>query len=134
MAFPLVRPCHLTMNQPPSASDARKPRAVALPTSYSDVVCFLAALGSANEGQPRQGGVDPAALTAHSGLTVGSDMDRIRYDDYLLATTLTLAHRHRPVWSWKRWRRVCRCGKELPCRARHRIPINRGHWLDGEFS
>ncbi|MEH1017677.1 hypothetical protein V6U90_31960 [Micromonospora sp. CPCC 206060] len=41
---------------------------------------------------------------------------------------MTLARRHRPVWSWQRWRRVCRCGNELPCQARHRIPINRGHW------
>ncbi|MET8362606.1 hypothetical protein ABZU53_03420 [Micromonospora sp. NPDC005194] len=53
---------------------------------------------------------------------------RVSYNEYLLVTALTLARRHRPVWSWRRWRRVCRCGAELPCRARHRIPINRGHW------
>ncbi|MEV6695231.1 hypothetical protein AB0M35_27535 [Micromonospora sp. NPDC051196] len=59
-------------------------------------------------------------------------MNRIRYDDYLIATALTLARRHRPIWSWTHWRRVCRCGAELPCRTRHRIPINRGHWPGGE--
>lgn len=53
---------------------------------------------------------------------------RVSYDEYLSATALTFARRHRPVWSWQRWRRVCRCGADLPCRARHRIPINRGHW------
>ncbi|MFG3696598.1 hypothetical protein ACGF5C_01545 [Micromonospora sp. NPDC047620] len=53
---------------------------------------------------------------------------RVSYDDYLLAVALTLARRHRPVWSWRRWRRICRCGSELPCRARHRTPICRGHW------
>ncbi|KAB1935040.1 hypothetical protein F8271_22205 [Micromonospora sp. ALFpr18c] len=52
----------------------------------------------------------------------------VPYDDYLLAVALTLARRHRPVWSWRRWRRVCRCGADLPCRVRHRIPIRRGHW------
>ncbi|WP_444948760.1 hypothetical protein [Micromonospora ureilytica] len=50
------------------------------------------------------------------------------YNEYVLVTALTLARRHGPVWSWTRWRTVCRCGAELPCRARHRIPINRGHW------
>ncbi|WP_327034157.1 hypothetical protein [Micromonospora ureilytica] len=53
---------------------------------------------------------------------------RVSYNEYVLVTALTLARRHRPVWSWTRWRTVCRCGAELPCRARHRIPINRGHW------
>jgi hypothetical protein len=53
---------------------------------------------------------------------------RVSYDEYLSATALTFARRHRPVWSWQRWRRVCGCGADLPCRARHRIPINRGHW------
>ncbi|QGN50086.1 hypothetical protein ACN26Y_00060 [Micromonospora sp. WMMD558] len=52
----------------------------------------------------------------------------VSYDGYLLAVALTLARRHRPVWSWSLWRRVCRCGAELPCHARHRIPIRRGHW------
>lgn len=55
-------------------------------------------------------------------------MRRVRFDDYLLSTALTLARRHRPAWSWERWRYVCRCGADLPCRSRHRIPINRGHW------
>ncbi|MEV4758259.1 hypothetical protein AB0J86_24515 [Micromonospora sp. NPDC049559] len=54
------------------------------------------------------------------------------YDEYLFAAALTLARRHRPVWSWWKWRRICRCGNDLPCRARHRIPINRGHWPDEE--
>ncbi len=53
---------------------------------------------------------------------------RVSYDEYLLAVALTLAPRHRPVWSWRKWRRICRCGADLPCHARHRIPINRGHW------
>ncbi|MEU8023472.1 MULTISPECIES: hypothetical protein [Micromonospora] len=53
---------------------------------------------------------------------------RVTYEEYVVAVALTLARRHRPVWSWKRWRRVCRCGAELPCRARHRIPISRAHW------
>ncbi|MBM0278636.1 hypothetical protein [Micromonospora tarensis] len=53
---------------------------------------------------------------------------RVSYNEYLLVTALTLARRHGPVWSWTRWRTVCRCGAELPCRVRHRIPINRGHW------
>ncbi|MFG1803067.1 hypothetical protein ACGFI4_23275 [Micromonospora carbonacea] len=53
---------------------------------------------------------------------------RVTYEEYVVAVALTLARRHRPVWSWKRWRRVCRCGAELPCRARHRIPIGRVHW------
>ncbi len=53
---------------------------------------------------------------------------RVSYDAYLSAAALTFARRHRPVWCWRRWRRVCRCGAELPCHARHRIPINRGHW------
>ncbi|OKI53588.1 hypothetical protein A6A27_32740 [Micromonospora sp. CB01531] len=57
---------------------------------------------------------------------------RVAYEEYLLAVALTLVRRHRPVWSWRRWRRVCRCGVDLPCRARHRIPINRGHWPQGD--
>ncbi|MGX4653131.1 hypothetical protein ACWCHM_05530 [Micromonospora sp. SCSIO 07396] len=52
----------------------------------------------------------------------------VSYQDYLLATALTLARRHRPAWSWRRWRFVCRCGSEMPCRYRHRIPINQRHW------
>ncbi|GGL99974.1 hypothetical protein [Micromonospora yangpuensis] len=57
---------------------------------------------------------------------------RVSYDEYLLRVALTLARRHRSVWSWRRWRRVCRCGAELPCRQQHRVPINRGHWPDQE--
>lgn len=53
---------------------------------------------------------------------------RVSYDEYVLAVALTLARRHRPVWSWRHWRHICRCGSNLPCRSRHRIPINRGHW------
>ncbi|TCB92100.1 hypothetical protein E0H26_24285 [Micromonospora zingiberis] len=55
-------------------------------------------------------------------------VNRVSYDEYVLAVALTLARRHRPVWSWQHWRRICQCGADLPCRARHRIPINRGHW------
>lgn len=59
---------------------------------------------------------------------------RVPYDAYVLAVALTLARRHRSVWCWRRWRRICRCGGELPCRARHQIPINRGHWpVEGEW-
>lgn len=61
-------------------------------------------------------------------------MRRVPYDEYLIAAALTLARRHRPVWCWRRWRRVCRCGAELPCRSRHRIPINRRHWPTEEES
>ncbi|WP_165440064.1 hypothetical protein [Micromonospora kangleipakensis] len=53
-------------------------------------------------------------------------MRRVSYEEYLLAVALTLARRHRPVRCWRRWR--CRCGADLPCRTRHRIPIGRGHW------
>ncbi|WP_229400144.1 hypothetical protein [Micromonospora okii] len=53
---------------------------------------------------------------------------RVSFKEYLLVTAMTLAGRHRPVWSWGKWRYVCRCGSELPCRHRHRIPISRGHW------
>ncbi|MCG5462379.1 hypothetical protein [Micromonospora sp. NPDC049645] len=50
------------------------------------------------------------------------------YDQYLIAVAMTLARRHRPAWSWPKWRWTCRCGAELPCRSRHRIPIKRTHW------
>ncbi|SCF40995.1 hypothetical protein GA0070216_11485 [Micromonospora matsumotoense] len=53
---------------------------------------------------------------------------RVTYEDYLLAAALTLARRHRPTWSWTRWRRVCRCGAELPCRAGRRTLLAPGHW------
>ncbi|MFC0003831.1 hypothetical protein [Micromonospora siamensis] len=59
-------------------------------------------------------------------------MRRVRYDEYLVATALTLARRHRSVWSWRRWRWVCRCGADLPCRNRHRIPISSAHWPEQE--
>jgi hypothetical protein len=52
----------------------------------------------------------------------------VTYDQYLIAVALTLARGHRPVWSWTKARRICRCGGDLPCRSRHRTPINRGHW------
>ncbi len=58
----------------------------------------------------------------------GDLVPRVSYEEYLIATALTFARRHRPVWSWQKWRRICRCGADLPCHARHRIPINRGHW------
>ncbi|KXK60840.1 hypothetical protein AWW66_16735 [Micromonospora rosaria] len=59
-------------------------------------------------------------------------MRRVSYDEYVLRVALTLARRHRTVWSWRRWRRVCRCGAELPCRQRHKLPLNRGHWPEPE--
>ncbi|MTK00749.1 hypothetical protein FF096_01665 [Micromonospora sp. CP22] len=59
---------------------------------------------------------------------MGRNRRRVSYGEYVAAVALTLAYRHRPVWSWRRWRRVCRCGADLPCRVRHRVPINRGHW------
>jgi hypothetical protein len=55
-------------------------------------------------------------------------MPRITYEEYVLIIVETLAARHRPVWSWEKWRRVCGCGGELPCRTLHRLPINTGHW------
>lgn len=61
-----------------------------------------------------------------------STAPRVAHEAYLLAVALTLARRHRPVWSWRRWRRICRCGADLPCRARHRIPVSRDHWPTGE--
>ncbi|SCG80219.1 hypothetical protein GA0070623_4955 [Micromonospora rifamycinica] len=41
------------------------------------------------------------------------------HEDPLVAAalTLTLVRRHRPTRSPTRWRRVCRCGAELPYRA-----------------
>ncbi|MFG3703223.1 hypothetical protein ACGF7U_00575 [Micromonospora sp. NPDC047670] len=30
------------------------------------------------------------------------------YDEYVLAAALTLARLHRPLWSWRHWRRICR--------------------------
>ncbi|MFI6824311.1 hypothetical protein ACIBJE_25710 [Micromonospora sp. NPDC050187] len=53
---------------------------------------------------------------------------RVSYDQYLAATALTLARRHRPVWNHILRRLTCRCGADLPCRIRHRIPIRRMHW------
>ncbi|MFI6158806.1 hypothetical protein ACIA59_02545 [Micromonospora haikouensis] len=35
---------------------------------------------------------------------------RVSYKEYLLATALTLVCRHKPVWSWIRWRYVYACG------------------------
>lgn len=69
-------------------------------------------------------GADQRALVTDEGDSV----PRVSYEEYLVAVALTLARRHRPVWSWRKWRRICRCGADLPCHARHRIPINRGHW------
>ncbi|MFI0795351.1 hypothetical protein ACH4OY_22135 [Micromonospora rubida] len=57
---------------------------------------------------------------------------RVTYGQYLAAVAMTLARRHKPVWSWIRWRYVCKCGNELPCRHRHRIPISRGNWPSEE--
>ncbi|TBL44446.1 hypothetical protein EYA84_01700 [Verrucosispora sp. SN26_14.1] len=62
----------------------------------------------------------------------GGYVRRVSYDEYVSATALTFARRHRPVWSWQHWRRICNCGADLPCRARHRIPITRGRWPQTE--
>lgn len=78
--------------------------------------------------------IDPAALGESSAARSGSyaAAPRVAYGTYLLAVALTLARRHRPVWSWRRWRWVCRCGADLPCPARHRVPVNGAHWSAGE--
>ncbi|MDG4833730.1 hypothetical protein O7627_31115 [Solwaraspora sp. WMMD1047] len=52
----------------------------------------------------------------------------ISYDEYLAATAMTLARRHRPLWCRGR----CVCGSTLPCRVRHRPPISRAHWPSPE--
>lgn len=44
-------------------------------------------------------------------------MRRVTYDEYVLAAALAFARRHRPIWSWRHWRRICRCGAELPAAA-----------------
>lgn len=54
---------------------------------------------------------------------------RLSYDQYVIAVALTLGRRHRPTWSWRKWKRICCCGSDLPCRSRHRVPISREHWL-----
>jgi hypothetical protein len=56
----------------------------------------------------------------------------VPYEEYLAAVAMTLARRHRPTWSWEKWRRVCGCGSELPCHTTHRIPISRDHWPSQE--
>ena len=58
----------------------------------------------------------------------GEPVRRISYGEYIAAVALVLARRHRPVWSWRKQRQVCRCGADLPCRARLRIQVNRGRW------
>ncbi|WP_341717871.1 hypothetical protein QQG74_29295 [Micromonospora sp. FIMYZ51] len=52
----------------------------------------------------------------------------VTYDEYLLGVARTLARRHRPTWNHILKRVNCRCGRDLPCPIRHRVPINRGHW------
>jgi hypothetical protein len=51
----------------------------------------------------------------------------IRYDEYLVAVAVTLARRHRPIWSRELARTVCRCGSELPCRVRESM-LRRNDW------
>ncbi|GIJ28112.1 hypothetical protein Vqi01_32740 [Micromonospora qiuiae] len=64
-----------------------------------------------------------------TGKPEGTNMSRrVAYDEYLFVTARTLARRHRPTWNHILGRVTCRCGRDLPCSARHRIPINRGHW------
>lgn len=55
-------------------------------------------------------------------------MRSVSYEEYLSAVAMTLARRHRPVWSRSDSRVVCRCHGELPCRSQHRVPISRLHW------
>ena len=74
-------------------------------------------------------GESAAAQVQHRGPDVTAPAGRrLPYEGYLLAVASTLVRRHRPAWSWRKWRWVCRCGADLPCRNRHRVPINRGHW------
>jgi hypothetical protein len=61
-------------------------------------------------------------------MTSGDPTRRGPSSGFVLAAAMLLARRHRPVWSWRRWRRVCRCGADLPCRVWCRVPINRGRW------
>lgn len=82
----------------------------------------ILALAEANP--PPTGQIDPGEPSWGTRSTA----PRVTYEAYLLAVAMTLARRHRPVWSWRRWRRVCRCGADLPCRHRHRLPISRDHW------
>ncbi|WFE97172.1 hypothetical protein [Micromonospora sp. WMMD987] len=70
-------------------------------------------------------GMPPHPATGRNAI---SSKRRVPYDGYLSAAALTLARRHRQVWSWRTWSRLCRCGADLPCHARHRLPISRGHW------
>ncbi|GAB2964791.1 hypothetical protein GCM10027280_62060 [Micromonospora polyrhachis] len=49
---------------------------------------------------------------------------RVSYEEYLSAAAMTFARRHRPLPLAHR----CTCGADLPCQARHRIPISREHW------
>ncbi|MFC4108456.1 hypothetical protein ACFOX0_21290 [Micromonospora zhanjiangensis] len=58
----------------------------------------------------------------------GRPARRLSHDEYVLAVAFNLARLHRPVWSLRRWRRVCRCGADLPCRSRYLVPVNHGHW------
>ncbi|RZT80664.1 hypothetical protein EV382_3922 [Micromonospora violae] len=55
-------------------------------------------------------------------------MRAVRFHDCLLSAVMTLAWLHRPTWSCLGRRYVCRCGAELPCRSRHRIPWNQPQW------
>jgi hypothetical protein len=53
---------------------------------------------------------------------------QVTYDEYLAAVALSLARTHAPVWNHILRRTTCRCGRDLPCRARRAIPISRANW------
>ncbi|TBL41933.1 hypothetical protein EYA84_05615 [Verrucosispora sp. SN26_14.1] len=57
----------------------------------------------------------------------------VSFKECLAGVALTLTRRHRPAWNHILKRVTCRCGRDLPCRVRHRVPINQGHW-PGETS
>lgn len=127
----------LQMVAPATCAFTAAPNGAAVPgrrvRGCSAAVTRPCSTATAIPGRPRScaGRTDEAVVSriAVGGIDrVPPGRRRVSYEENLLATTLTFARRHRPVWSWRRWRRTCRCGVDLPCRARHRIPINRGHW------
>lgn len=92
-------------------------------------------LGLAESDHTQTTPVDSTATRAHRDADVTApsrSRRRLPYEGYLLAVASTLVRLHRPAWSWRKWRWVCRGGAELPCRNRHRVPINRGHWPSQE--
>ncbi len=89
-------------------------------------------LAESDQAQTARGESTAAQAPRRDADVVARSRPRLPYESYLLAVASTLVHRHRPAWSWRKWRWVCRCGADLPCRNRHRVPINRGHWPSQE--